>query len=173
MKRKKLTVYDYLGSKGKRQLSALFVHSADEAKAAEAADKGDIDPVVKSSYRSFYRHAENEYSLLINRINGDLRTNNELSFNFGSRHNSGFGLALSANGGILSHFDGLLFDASVGAAVRVQWEGSEGPSHAVQLGYQQNFSDGDRDNYQMLNHDGNDLDNNRLGIVFLGYGQGF
>ena len=37
MKRKKLTVYDYLGSKGKRQLSALFVHSADEAKAAEEA----------------------------------------------------------------------------------------------------------------------------------------
>ena len=45
-----------------------------------------------------------EYSLLSDRINGDLRTNNELSFNFGSRHNSGFGLALSANGGIFKSF---------------------------------------------------------------------
>ena len=38
MKRKKLTVYDYLRSKGKRQLSALFVHNADEARAAEEAN---------------------------------------------------------------------------------------------------------------------------------------
>ena len=38
MKRKKLTVYDYLRSKGKRQLSALLVHNADEARAAEEAE---------------------------------------------------------------------------------------------------------------------------------------
>ena len=38
MARKKLTVYDYLKSKGKRQLSAMFVHNVDEAKAAEEAD---------------------------------------------------------------------------------------------------------------------------------------
>ena len=37
MKRKKLTVYDYLKCKGQRQLSVLFVHSADEARAAEEA----------------------------------------------------------------------------------------------------------------------------------------
>ena len=37
MKRKKLTVYDYLKCKGKRQLSVLFVHSAEEARAAEEA----------------------------------------------------------------------------------------------------------------------------------------
>ena len=37
MKRKKLTVYDYLKCKGQRQLSVLFVHSAEEAKAAEEA----------------------------------------------------------------------------------------------------------------------------------------
>ena len=37
MSRKKLTVYDYLRCKGKRQLSVLFVHSAEEAKAAEEA----------------------------------------------------------------------------------------------------------------------------------------
>ena len=37
MTRKKLTVYDYLRCKGKRQLSVLFVHSADEARAAEEA----------------------------------------------------------------------------------------------------------------------------------------
>ena len=37
MTRKKLTVYDYLRCKGKRQLSVLFVHSADEATAAEEA----------------------------------------------------------------------------------------------------------------------------------------
>ena len=37
MTRKKLTVYDYLRCKGKRQLSVLFVHSADEAMAAEEA----------------------------------------------------------------------------------------------------------------------------------------
>jgi len=37
MARKKLTVYDYLRCKGKRQLSVLFVHSADEAMAAEEA----------------------------------------------------------------------------------------------------------------------------------------
>ncbi len=37
MSRKKLTVYDYLRCKGKRQLSVLFVHSAEEAAAAEAA----------------------------------------------------------------------------------------------------------------------------------------
>ena len=30
-KRKKLTVYDYLKSKGKRQLSNLFVHTIEEA----------------------------------------------------------------------------------------------------------------------------------------------
>ena len=35
MTRKKLTVYDYLQSKGKRQLSALFVHNVEEAEAAE------------------------------------------------------------------------------------------------------------------------------------------
>ena len=37
MSRKKLTVYDYLKCKGKRQLSVLFVHSAEEARAAEEA----------------------------------------------------------------------------------------------------------------------------------------
>ena len=37
MTRKKLTVYDYLRCKGKRQLSVLFVHSADEAMAAQEA----------------------------------------------------------------------------------------------------------------------------------------
>ncbi len=37
MGRKKLTVYDYLRCKGKRQLSVLFVHSAEEARAAEEA----------------------------------------------------------------------------------------------------------------------------------------
>ena len=37
MKKKKLTVYDYLRCKGKRQLSVLFVHNVDEAKAAEEA----------------------------------------------------------------------------------------------------------------------------------------
>ena len=37
MNRKKLTVYDYLRCKGKRQLSVLFVHSAEEAAAAEEA----------------------------------------------------------------------------------------------------------------------------------------
>ena len=36
-KRKKLTVYDYLKSKGKRQLSNLFVHTIEEAAAAEEA----------------------------------------------------------------------------------------------------------------------------------------
>ena len=37
MARKKLTVYDYLKCKGKRQLSVLFVHNAEEALAAEEA----------------------------------------------------------------------------------------------------------------------------------------
>ena len=37
MSRKKLTVYDDLQSKGKRQLSVMFVHNADEAAAAEEA----------------------------------------------------------------------------------------------------------------------------------------
>ena len=37
MSRKKMTVYDYLGCKGKRQLSVMFVHSEDEAAAAEEA----------------------------------------------------------------------------------------------------------------------------------------
>ena len=37
MNRKKLTVYDYLRCKGKRQLSVLFVHNAEEARAAEEA----------------------------------------------------------------------------------------------------------------------------------------
>ena len=39
MKRKKLTTYDYLACKGKRQLSNLFVHSEEEAEAAEEAGK--------------------------------------------------------------------------------------------------------------------------------------
>ena len=42
-KRKKLTVYDYLKSKGKRQLSNLFVHTIEEATAAEEAG---IDYIV-------------------------------------------------------------------------------------------------------------------------------
>ena len=37
MSRKKLTVYDYLACKGKRQLSVMFVHNAAEASAAEEA----------------------------------------------------------------------------------------------------------------------------------------
>ena len=37
MNRKKLTVYHYLKSKGQRQLSVLFVHNAEEARAAEEA----------------------------------------------------------------------------------------------------------------------------------------
>jgi len=37
MNRKKLTVYDYLECKGKRQLSVMFVHNEDEAAAAEEA----------------------------------------------------------------------------------------------------------------------------------------
>ena len=44
-KRKKLTVYDYLRCKGKRQLSVLFVHSVDEARAAEEAE---IDMICTS-----------------------------------------------------------------------------------------------------------------------------
>jgi len=43
IKRKKLTVYDYLRSKGKRQLSNLFVHTIKEAAAAEEAE---IDYIV-------------------------------------------------------------------------------------------------------------------------------
>lgn len=42
-KRKKLTVYDYLKSKGKRQLSNLFIHTVEEAVAAEEAG---IDYIV-------------------------------------------------------------------------------------------------------------------------------
>tara|TARA_Y100001970_G_scaffold268107_1_gene358931 strand:+ start:1147 stop:1977 length:831 start_codon:yes stop_codon:yes gene_type:complete len=42
-KRKKLTAYDYLKCKGKRQLSNLFVHTIDEAAAAEEAE---IDYIV-------------------------------------------------------------------------------------------------------------------------------
>ena len=41
--RKRLTVYDYLRSKGKRQLSNLFVHTIEEAIAAEEAN---IDYIV-------------------------------------------------------------------------------------------------------------------------------
>ena len=37
MTRKKLTVYDYLNTKGNRQLSVLFVHNVEEAMAAEEA----------------------------------------------------------------------------------------------------------------------------------------
>ena len=43
MARKKLTVYDYLNCKGKKQLSNLFVHTVDEAAAAEEAG---IDYIV-------------------------------------------------------------------------------------------------------------------------------
>ena len=43
IKRKKLTVYDYLKSKSKRQLSNLFVHTVEEAAAAEEAG---IDYIV-------------------------------------------------------------------------------------------------------------------------------
>ena len=37
MTRKKLTVYDYLKTKGKRQISVMFVHNVEEAAAAEEA----------------------------------------------------------------------------------------------------------------------------------------
>ena len=43
MTRKKLTTYDYLNCKGKRQLSNLFVHTVEEAAAAEEAG---IDYIV-------------------------------------------------------------------------------------------------------------------------------
>ena len=46
IKRKKLTVYDYLKSKGKRQLSKLFVHTVEEAAAAEEAG---IDYIVAAN----------------------------------------------------------------------------------------------------------------------------
>tara|TARA_B100000929_G_scaffold265230_1_gene232127 strand:- start:677 stop:1504 length:828 start_codon:yes stop_codon:yes gene_type:complete len=45
MSRKKLTVYDYLKCKGKRQLSVMFVHNADEAAAAEESS---IDMICTS-----------------------------------------------------------------------------------------------------------------------------
>ena len=45
MTRKKLTVYDYLKSKGKRQLSAMFVHNVEEARAAQEAE---IDMICTS-----------------------------------------------------------------------------------------------------------------------------
>ena len=45
MSRTKLTVKDYLQSKGKRQLSVMFVHSAEEASAAEEAN---IDMICTS-----------------------------------------------------------------------------------------------------------------------------
>jgi len=45
MNRKKLTVYDYLKCKGKRQLSDMFVHNAEEAAAAEEAN---IDMICTS-----------------------------------------------------------------------------------------------------------------------------
>ena len=45
MERKKLTVYDYLKCKGKRQLSVLFVHNVEEARAAE---KAGIDMICTS-----------------------------------------------------------------------------------------------------------------------------
>ncbi len=37
MKRKRLTVKEFLECKGKRQLSVLFVHNVEEASAAEEA----------------------------------------------------------------------------------------------------------------------------------------
>ena len=45
MGRKKLTVYDYLRCKSKKQLSVMFVHSAEEAAAAEEAN---IDMICTS-----------------------------------------------------------------------------------------------------------------------------
>ena len=45
MSRRKLTVYDYLKCKGKRQLSVIFVHNADEAAAAEESS---IDMICTS-----------------------------------------------------------------------------------------------------------------------------
>jgi len=46
MKRKKLTVYDFLKSKGNRQLSVLFVHNEEEA---AAADEAGID-MISAAY---------------------------------------------------------------------------------------------------------------------------
>ena len=43
MKRKRLTVKDFLECKGKRQLSVLFVHNVEEASAAEEAG---IDMII-------------------------------------------------------------------------------------------------------------------------------
>ena len=43
MSRKKMTVKDFLDSKGKRQLSVLFVHNVQEALAAEEAG---IDMII-------------------------------------------------------------------------------------------------------------------------------
>ena len=43
MKRKRLTVKEFLESKGKRQLSVLFVHNVEEASAAEEAG---IDMII-------------------------------------------------------------------------------------------------------------------------------
>ena len=43
MKRKRLTVKEFLECKGKRQLSVLFVHNVEEASAAEEAG---IDMII-------------------------------------------------------------------------------------------------------------------------------
>ena len=49
MQRKKLTVYDYLKCKGKRQLSVLFVHNVEEAKAAEEEAHAAVDTAASTA----------------------------------------------------------------------------------------------------------------------------
>ena len=49
MSRKKMTVYDYLKCKGKRQLSVMFVHNAEEAAAAEVKKQEEIDNRIQNN----------------------------------------------------------------------------------------------------------------------------
>ena len=114
-----------------------------------------------------------EYSFLSERASVDLRTNNELVLNVGPRRNKGVAMVFSVNAGALLHSGGGLYDASLGGAMRFQFFGTEKTAHVLQFGYSQSFTAGQRFNYQLLNTDGNNKDNNRLGTVFVGYGYDF
>ena len=60
-----MTVYDYLQSKGKKQLSVLFVHNVDEAEAAEEADTSVVNAEAATQIAKYSEESIDDCNIFI------------------------------------------------------------------------------------------------------------
>ena len=82
----------------------------------------------------------------------------------------GSGLFLIFNGGIKVHDSGLFSDFSAGAGYQFEVSEHRGSPSFFRLGYKQTFVIGTRHNYQVINLNGDHLDNDRIGTIYFRYG---